>query len=101
MKTHELSRSREHTAKIESTSVGHIGPDGAVVLWAITSTVSGSGDQGADPNKLVAIIDNLKNTNPTVAAHERFYNLRSAGFAEVLRGGFLYAGTEMARRGRW
>jgi hypothetical protein len=28
-----------------------------VTIWAITSTVSGSGDQGADPSKLVQITD--------------------------------------------
>ena len=33
--------------------------DGTVTIWAITSTVSGNGDQGADPNKLVAITDGL------------------------------------------
>jgi hypothetical protein len=80
--------------------VGHVGPDGTVVLWTVTSTVSGGGDTGADPNKLVAIIDNLKNTSPTVAVHERFYTLRSAGFAEVLRGVSFTPGTKQAQRGR-
>ena len=31
-------------------------------IWAVTSTVSGNGDQGADPNKLVAITDPLAAT---------------------------------------
>ena len=57
-----------------------------VAIWAITSTISGSGDQGADPNKLVAIVDSLSNTDPTVAAKERFFTLQGAGFGEVLRG---------------
>jgi hypothetical protein len=34
---------------------GRVHRDGTVTLWAITSTVSGSGDQGADPNKLVSV----------------------------------------------
>src|SRR5262249_23446259 len=34
---------------------GRVNGDGTVTLWAITSTVSGNGDQGADPNRLVAI----------------------------------------------
>ena len=38
---------------------GRVNRDGTVTIYAITSTVSGSGDQGADPNKLVAITDNL------------------------------------------
>jgi hypothetical protein len=30
--------------------VGRVDRDGNVTVWAITSTVSGNGDQGADPN---------------------------------------------------
>jgi hypothetical protein len=59
---------------------------GHVVLYGITSTVSGGGDQGADPNRLVAIIDDINNTSATTAAKEKFSVVRSAGFAEVLRG---------------
>ncbi|RDI97128.1 hypothetical protein DVT68_18815 [Dyella solisilvae] len=65
---------------------GRVDHDGRVTIWAITSTVSGNGDQGADPNQLVAIRDTLKNTDATVAAKEKFVTLRTAGFAEVLRG---------------
>ncbi|MEM5387948.1 hypothetical protein VSR68_30815, partial [Paraburkholderia phymatum] len=64
---------------------GQVESDGTVMLWAITSTVSGSGDQGADPNKLVAIRDLLKNTTAP-GAQEQFVTVRNAGFAEVLRG---------------
>jgi hypothetical protein len=32
---------------------GRVNDDGTATIWAITSTVSGSGDQGADPNHLV------------------------------------------------
>ena len=53
-------------------------------IWAITSTVSGSGDQGADPNKLVTITDPLSATSPV--AGESFRTIRAAGFGEVLRG---------------
>jgi hypothetical protein len=56
----------------------------AVTIWAITSTTSGGGDTGADPDKLVVITDNLKST--TLPAQERFFTLRTAGFGEVLRG---------------
>ena len=59
---------------------------GLVSIWAITSTVSGNGDTGADPNKLVVISDVLKNTDPAVAAKEQFYDVERAKFAEVLRG---------------
>lgn len=75
---------------------GHVYDDGRVAIWGITSTVSGSGDQGADPNRLVGILDRLHNISPTVAAKETFVTLRHAGFAEVLRGISLTPGTDVA-----
>jgi hypothetical protein len=65
---------------------GTIDHDGKVTIYGITSTVSGSGDQGADPNRLVAVTDVLSNTDATKAATEKFTIVRKAGFAEVLRG---------------
>ena len=70
----------------------------AVTIWAITSTVSGNGDTGADPNRLVAITDNLKNTSATKAASEKFFTLRQAGFGEALRGVSFTPGTDIAKR---
>jgi hypothetical protein len=58
--------------------------DGTVTIYAITSTVSGSGDQGADPNQLVTITDDLSAT--TLPGTESFVLLKAAGFGEVLRG---------------
>src|ERR1700733_1804149 len=63
---------------------GRVNANGTVTIWAITSTVSGGGDQGADPNKLVEITDPLSATSP--AAGERFRTVRAAGFGQVLRG---------------
>lgn len=65
---------------------GRVLRDGSVTIWAITSTVSGNGDVGADPNQLVAIRDVLKNTTPSMAARSSFVNIREAEFGEVLRG---------------
>lgn len=65
---------------------GKVNADGSVSLYGITSTVSGSGDQGADPNKLVAINDTLAFTTAAQAAGETFTTLQSAGYGEVLRG---------------
>jgi hypothetical protein len=62
---------------------GRLNPDGSVTIWGITSTVSGSGDQGADPNKLVSVTDSL---NSTSGAGEAFRTVEAAGFGEVLRG---------------
>ena len=63
---------------------GIVNRDGSATIYAITSTVSGGGDQGADPNKLVAISDDINTT--TLPSREKFSTLRRAGFAEVLRG---------------
>ena len=65
--------------------------DGTATIYAITSTVSGSGDQGADPNKLVAITDNLSAT--TLPGSESFTSLKSALYGEVLRGVSFTPGT--------
>jgi hypothetical protein len=77
---------------------GRIDEDGKVTIWAVTSTISGNGDTGADPNKLVAIRDVLSNVSATGAANERFVTLRSATFGEVLRGVSFAPGTDV--RGR-
>jgi hypothetical protein len=70
---------------------GQINGDGTVTIWAITSTVSGNGDQGADPNKLVVVTDAL--TATTLPPTESFNTLRTAGFGEVLRGVSFTPGT--------
>jgi hypothetical protein len=70
---------------------GRVNRDGTVMIWAITSTVSGSGDQGADPNKLVAIVDDLAATS--LPAGESFKTVRTARFGEVLRGVSFTPGT--------
>ncbi|WP_206733504.1 hypothetical protein [Bradyrhizobium guangzhouense] len=64
--------------------IGRVNPDGTASIWAITSTVSGGGDQGADPNKLVMIKDKLIAT--ALPANETFTTVRTARFAEALRG---------------
>jgi hypothetical protein len=70
---------------------GQVNGDGTVVIYAITSTVSGGGDQGADPNKLVMIKDKLKAT--TLPANESFTTVRTAKSGEVLRGVSFTPGT--------
>jgi len=73
--------------------VGQVNRDGSVTIWAVTSTVSGDGDTGADPDKLVVITDNLANATASGASGETFYTLRTAGFGEVLRGVSFTPGT--------
>lgn len=70
---------------------GTLNRDGTVTIYAITSTVSGNGDQGADPNKLVTITDSL--TATTLPESETFTTLRAAGNLEVLRGVSYTPGT--------
>jgi hypothetical protein len=70
---------------------GRVNGDGTVTIYAITSTVSGGGDQGADPNRLVTIKDKLKAT--TLPANESFNTVRTAKFGEVLRGISFTPGT--------
>lgn len=68
--------------------------DGTVTLYAITSTISTNGDQGADPNKLVKVTDLLRATTLPVddGDHGRgdrlghFVTIRSAQAGEVFRG---------------
>jgi hypothetical protein len=69
---------------------GRVNPNGTVTIWAVTSTVSGDGDQGADPNKLVAVTDKLA---ALTAPAESFRTVRAAGSGEVLRGVSFTPGT--------
>jgi hypothetical protein len=71
---------------------GRVNRDGTATIWAITATVSGGGDQGADPNKLVMITDKVAATS--FPAHESFATVRTARFAEVLRGVSFTPGTD-------
>ena len=73
---------------------GRVNRDGTATIWAITSTVSGSGDQGADPNKLVAVTDRLSAASP---GGETFQTVRTARFGEVLRGVSFTPGTDSDR----
>ena len=68
--------------------------DGTVTIFAVTSTVSASGDQGADPNLLVKVRDRLDATTlPTGDGNNdsddrlgQFKTIRAAKYGEVLRG---------------
>jgi hypothetical protein len=75
--------------------VGRVNRDGTATIWAITSTVSGNGDQGADPNQLVMITDHL--AAASAPAGESFATVRTARFGEVLRGVSFTPGTDRDR----
>ena len=63
---------------------GQVNGDGTVTIYAVTATVSGETDQGADPNQLVAITDNLAAT--TLPASESFIVLERADGPDAIRG---------------
>src|SRR5579863_3159502 len=56
-------------------------------IYAITSTISQNGDNGADPNKLVVATDVISATEPATKGFlDTFFTVRSAGAGEAFRG---------------
>jgi hypothetical protein len=70
---------------------GQVNKDGTVTIYAVTSTVSGNGDQGADPNALLSITDDP--TATTLPGTEAFTTIDTAKSGEVLRGVSLTPGS--------
>ena len=67
---------------------GRVNGNGTVTIWAITSTISANGDNGADPGKLVRVTDRV---SATTRPHGddglgHFHTIYSAKPGEVLRG---------------
>jgi hypothetical protein len=66
---------------------GAVNDDGTVTLWATTSTASASGDNGADPNRVVRISDRLSATAMTgEVAREAFTTIAGPTYGTVYRG---------------
>ena len=70
---------------------GRVNPNGTVTIWAVTSTVSGGGDQGADPNKLVEITDQVRATS--LPSSEGFRTVLNPQSGRVVRGVSFTPGT--------
>lgn len=70
---------------------GRVNGNATATIYAVTSTVSGSGDQGADPNKVVAITDRLGATSP---ASEKFSTVKDARFGQLYRGVAVVPGAQ-------
>jgi hypothetical protein len=104
--------------KVDSNLVGYDGPypdvttiglrnltglvnkDGTVTLWAATSTSSASGDNGADPNRIVEITDELTATALTgKVASETFRTIAGPTYGTVYRGVAFVAGDHDHDRG--
>jgi hypothetical protein len=71
---------------------GRVNANGTVTLWATTSTVSWSGDQGADPNSLVTVTDNLAASS--LPSTESFSNVIDPTWGQVVRGVSFTPGTK-------
>jgi hypothetical protein len=67
--------------------IGIVNRDGTATIYAITSTISQNGDNGADPNKLVKVTDLISATQPpTSGGLDNFVTIRSARAGEAFRG---------------
>ena len=84
---------RDYPASIEPATggcrniVGVVNHDGTATIYAITSTISNNGDNGADPNKLVRVTDRISATQPTAHGElDRFVTIRSARAGQAFRG---------------
>lgn len=67
--------------------IGVVNRDGTATIYAITSTISNNGDNGADPNKLVRVTDLISATEPATSGYlDNFETIRSARAGEAFRG---------------
>ena len=67
--------------------IGVVNHDGTATIYAITSTISLNGDNGADPNKLVKVTDRINSTQlETKGNLDSFETIRSASAGEAFRG---------------
>ena len=78
---------------------GEVNRNGTATIWAETSTVSGSGDQGADPNELVSITDNMAATGTSPPANESFQTVVPPTNGVVVRGVSFAPGTGIPAAG--
>jgi hypothetical protein len=74
---------------------GVVGPNGLAAIWAVTSTVSGNGDTGADPNKVVVVVDRIAVTDAATGPVTSFIDFDNAQFGEVLRGVAFTPGSDL------
>jgi hypothetical protein len=72
---------------------GQVDEHGIVTIYAVTSTISPSGDQGADPNLLVKVRDRLDATTGLAGGGDdggerlgNFVVIKAAKSGKVLRG---------------
>jgi hypothetical protein len=71
---------------------GKVSANGTVTIYGVTSTVSGGGDQGADPNRLVSVTDKLSATS--LPSADKFTTVVAPKNAQVVRGVSFTPGTK-------
>ena len=76
--------------------LGHIVNEGKQPV----SDQSVTGDQGADPKKLVTITHNLSFTTSARAGDESFTEVQTAAYGQVLRGVALIGANQWPKQGR-
>ncbi|MGO9323868.1 MAG: hypothetical protein ACLP07_04855 [Terracidiphilus sp.] len=84
---------RDYPSSIEPATggcrniTGVVNRDGTATIYAITSTISLNGDNGADPNKLVKVTDQISATELATNGYlDTFETVRSAQAGEAFRG---------------
>jgi hypothetical protein len=66
---------------------GTVNWDGTATIYAITSTISQNGDNGADPNKVVVVTDRISDTQLSSDWFlDTFFTVRDAHAGEAYRG---------------
>jgi hypothetical protein len=66
---------------------GVTNPDGTATIYAVTSTISQNGDNGADPNKVVKVTDRISATRQTTNGYlDTFVTIRSPQAGVAFRG---------------
>jgi hypothetical protein len=67
--------------------IGVVNHDGTATIYAVTSTISQNGDNGADPNKVVKVTDRISATQPATNGYlDTFETIRSARAGVAFRG---------------
>jgi hypothetical protein len=84
---------RNYPASVEPATggcrniTGTVNWDGTATIYAITSTISQNGDNGADPNKVVVVTDRVSDTQPATDGFlDTFWTVRDARAGEAYRG---------------
>jgi hypothetical protein len=84
---------RDYPASVEPATggcrniIGQVNHDGTATIYAVTSTISLNGDNGADPNMVVKVTDQISATKPATSSWlDTFSTIRPAQSRVAYRG---------------